>query len=116
MNPKARSLDIEATDVEVRKPRALRPGSVLLPIAPASPADFAKVLAGAEELRHLRFHVEDATPLRPEAYFAGSVSGRRDEILHALQRDDVDGLVAIRGGYGSNYILDGLFVAEVGGR
>ncbi|HYL61613.1 MAG TPA: LD-carboxypeptidase [Candidatus Methylomirabilis sp.] len=96
----------------VRKPRALRGGSVLLPIAPASPADFANVLAGAEELRRLGFHVEDATPLTSEGYFAGSALGRLDEFLHGLQRDDVDGLVAIRGGYGSNYILDGLAISE----
>ena len=94
----------------VRKPRALRDGSVLLPIAPASPADFAKVLAGAEELRGLGFQVEDATPLSPQGYFAGSTNGRREEFVHGLERDDVDALVAIRGGYGSNYILDGLAV------
>ena len=96
--------------VAVRKPRALRAGSVLLPIAPASPTDFAKVLAGAEELRGLGFQVEDATPLSPQGYFAGSTNDRREEFVHGLERDDVDALVAIRGGYGSNYILDGLEV------
>jgi len=93
---------------EVRKPRALREGSVLMPFAPASPADFAKVHAGAEELRRLGFHVADATPLMPENFFAGSVEGRRAELLDGLQRNDVDALVAVRGGYGSNYILENL--------
>jgi muramoyltetrapeptide carboxypeptidase len=91
-----------------RKPRALRSGSTLLPVAPASPADFAKVNAGAEELRRLGFHVADATPLMPEDFFAGSVEGRRGELLDGLQREDVHALVAVRGGYGSNYILEGL--------
>ena len=108
MTAESKSTELEQTEVEVRKPRALRASSVLLPIAPASPTDFGKVLAGAEELRRLGFHVEDATPLTPEGYFAGSVRGRRDEFLHGLERDDVDGLVAVRGGYGSNYILDDL--------
>jgi muramoyltetrapeptide carboxypeptidase len=95
-------------EAEVRKPRALTSRSVLMPFAPASPAEFSKVLAGAEELRNMGFQVADATPLSPEGYFAGSVSGRRNEFLNAMERDDVDALVAVRGGYGSNYLLDGL--------
>lgn len=105
---RAGHLEIEDTGAQVRKPRALRAGSVLLPIAPASPADFAKVLAGSEELRRLGFQVADATPLAPEGYFAGSTSGRRDEFLRGLDRSDVDALVAVRGGYGSNYLLEDL--------
>jgi muramoyltetrapeptide carboxypeptidase len=106
----ARSSDVEdlAVEAEVRKPRALNSGSVLMPFAPASPAEFAKVLAGAVELRKLGFQVADATPLTPDGYFAGSLSGRRNEFLCELERDDVDALVAVRGGYGSNYILDDL--------
>jgi muramoyltetrapeptide carboxypeptidase len=102
-----------AVAVEVRKPRGLNSGSVLVPFAPASPADFAKVLAGAEELRHLGFEVADATPLTPEGYFAGSLAGRRNEFLSELERDDVHALVATRGGYGSNYLLEGLAVERL---
>ncbi|HKV25497.1 MAG TPA: LD-carboxypeptidase [Candidatus Acidoferrum sp.] len=91
-----------------RKPRALKAQSVLMPFAPASPAEFAKVNAGAEELRRLGFQVEDSTPLAPEGYFAGPAAGRRNEFLRELERQDVQALVAIRGGYGSNYMLDGL--------
>lgn len=97
-------------DVEVRKPRALNSQSVIMPFAPASPAEFAKVLAGAEELRNLGFHVGDSTPLSPEGYFAGSLAGRRNELLSELERNDVDALVAVRGGYGSNYLLDNLAI------
>jgi len=82
-----------------------------MPFAPASPAEFRKVLAGAEELRRLGFQVADATPLSPEGYFAGSMIGRRNEFLSELERDDVDALVAVRGGYGSNYILDNLEIS-----
>jgi muramoyltetrapeptide carboxypeptidase len=81
-----------------------------MPFAPASPAEFARVVAGAEELRRLGFQVGDATPLTPEGYFAGSVAGRRNEFLSELERDDVDALVAVRGGYGSNYLLDNLAI------
>jgi muramoyltetrapeptide carboxypeptidase len=106
----ARNSDLEelAVEVEVRKPRALNSRSMLMPFAPASPADFARVVAGAEELRNLGFHVADSTPLIPEGYFAGPLTGRRNEFLGELEREDVDGLVAVRGGYGSNYILENL--------
>lgn len=110
MSTRPSSVEVPALGVEVRKPRALNGKSVLMPFAPASPADFAKVLAGAEELRSLGFQVADATPLSPEGYFAGSLSGRRNEFLSELERDDVDALVAVRGGYGSNYLLDDLDV------
>ncbi|MGB6495553.1 MAG: LD-carboxypeptidase [Candidatus Acidiferrum sp.] len=96
----------------VRKPRALNSRSTLMPFAPASPADFAKVLAGAEELRNLGFHVADSTPLTPDGYFAGTAANRRNELIGELERSDVDALVAIRGGYGSNYILENLEVRD----
>lgn len=82
-----------------------------MPFAPASPAEFAKVLAGADELRKLGFQVADATPLSPDGYFAGALSARRNEFLGDLERDDIDALVAIRGGYGSNYFLDELEIS-----
>ena len=101
------------TQAEVRKPRALRRGSVLVPFAPASPADLTKIVAGGEELRRLGFQVADATPLAPDGYFAGSAEARRTELLNVLEREDVDALVATRGGYGVNYILDGLASAQL---
>jgi muramoyltetrapeptide carboxypeptidase len=110
MSVRASELQTRSMAGEGRKPRALNSGSVLMPFAPASPAEFSKVLAGAEELRNLGFHVADSTPLTPEGYFAGALTGRRNELLNELERDDVDALVAIRGGYGSNYLLDNLAI------
>jgi muramoyltetrapeptide carboxypeptidase len=105
-------LEAEAVEVGVRKPRALTSRSVLMPFAPASPAEFSNVLAGAEELRNLGFQVADATPLTAEGYFAGALAGRRNEFLSELERNDVDALVAVRGGYGSNYLLDNLEIHD----
>jgi muramoyltetrapeptide carboxypeptidase len=110
MNVRASGVQTPSTVAEARKPRALNSRSVLMPFAPASPAEYSKVLAGAEELRKLGFHVADSTPLAPEGYFAGALSGRRNELLSELERDDVDALVAVRGGYGSNYLLDNLAI------
>jgi muramoyltetrapeptide carboxypeptidase len=110
MSARTSGLEMQTVELEVRKPPALNSRSVLMPFAPASPAEFAKVLAGAEELRNLGFQVADAMPLTPEGYFAGSLTGRRNEFLSELGRDDVSALVAVRGGYGSNYLLDGFEV------
>jgi muramoyltetrapeptide carboxypeptidase len=110
MSARTSGLEVPAVAPEVRKPRALNSRSVFTPFAPASPADFARVLAGAEELRNLGFQVADSTPLTPDGYFAGSLAGRRTELLSELEREDVDALVAIRGGYGSNYLLDDLAI------
>lgn len=112
MMAKAEGAATVETQAEVRKPRALRRGSMLMPFAPASPADFGKIIAGGEELRRLGFHIADAAPLAPEGYFAGSTDARRAELFNALERKDVDALVATRGGYGANYILDGLASAQ----
>jgi muramoyltetrapeptide carboxypeptidase len=110
MTVRASEVQTQSMAAEARKPRALNSRSILMPFAPASPAEFSKVVAGAEELRRLGFHVADSTPLTPEGYFAGALSGRRNELVNELERDDVDALVAIRGGYGSNYLLDNLAI------
>ena len=110
MSLRASGIQTPPMAVAAKKPRALNSRSLLMPFAPASPAEFSKVVAGAEELRRLGFHVADSTPLTPEGYFAGALSGRRNELLSELERDDVDALVAVRGGYGSNYLLDNLAI------
>jgi muramoyltetrapeptide carboxypeptidase len=110
MNTRSSGIQVSAVETTVRKPRALNSRSVFMPFAPASPAEFSKVLAGAEELRHLGFQVADSTPLTAAGYFAGSLAGRHNEFLSQLERKDVDALVAIRGGYGSNYLLDNLAI------
>jgi muramoyltetrapeptide carboxypeptidase len=112
MSTSVSRLELGSSSAATRKPRALRAGSVWVPFAPASPVDFAKVNTGAEELRQLGFEVADATPLTPEDFFAGPVAARRNEFLCDVERDDVDALVAVRGGYGANYILEDLQVRD----
>src|SRR6185437_14332984 len=43
-----------------------------------------------------------------ELYFAGSVERRAHEFHGTWQRDDVAEIVCVRGGYGSNYLLETL--------
>jgi muramoyltetrapeptide carboxypeptidase len=92
--------------VSPRKPKALHAGSRLRVIAPASPGEEAPEQRGLAELERLGFAVERRQPAVSEGYFAASVAERRAELTHALTDDRVDGVISLRGGYGSNYLLD----------
>ena len=87
------------------KPRALRPGARLAIVAPASPAQEARLAAGQTELGRLGFRSVSNT-VSSEGYFADSLEERRNNFLHAIKAKDIAGLVGLRGGYGSNYLLD----------
>ncbi len=93
-----------------RKPRALRAGSAVLPFGPASPAARDKVDLGLRELVAMGLRPLEYTVRAPQGFVAGTMEERRGDFLSGLQREDVEGLVAIRGGYGSNYLLDGLVI------
>lgn len=65
--------------------------------------------AGLNELeRHLGFRAVKTPVLAPAGYFAGSAIERRDEFLSGIECEDINALFAIRGGYGSNYVLENL--------
>jgi muramoyltetrapeptide carboxypeptidase len=89
-----------------RKPRALATGSRLGVFSPASPASPVDMIAGLTELKRLGFQVVANQDSKPEGYFAGSALERVGGFQAAMNSDQVDGLVALRGGYGSNYLLD----------
>src|SRR6267154_459539 len=92
-----------------RKPRALRAGARVGVFAPASPASEAKTKAGLAELARIGFAAESPTR-NAEGYFAASAKERRAEFLEMLVDNRVDALIGLRGGYGSNYLLDERFV------
>jgi muramoyltetrapeptide carboxypeptidase len=92
--------------VACHKPKALGSGSRLAVFAPASPASETRIAAGVAELKRLGFSVEDNASRSSDGYFAASALDRRAELLGKLADEQVDALVALRGGYGSNYILD----------
>ncbi len=89
-----------------RKPRALAAGSRLGIFAPASPAESVEMIAGLAELKRLGLLVAVNQDSKAEGYFAGSSLERVGGFQSAVLSDQVDGLVALRGGYGSNYLLD----------
>jgi muramoyltetrapeptide carboxypeptidase len=64
------------------------------------------MIAGLAELKRLGFQVVTNQDSKAEGYFAGPALERLNGFLGTLNSDQVDGLVALRGGYGSNYLLD----------
>jgi len=95
-------------EIVVKKPRALIFESVIGAIAPASPGKPEREAAGWEEVKRLGFQMAPRPALTSEGYFAGSAVARGAELTRALGNDAVDGIFAVRGGYGSNYLLEGL--------
>ena len=95
----------------VLKPQALAANSVIMPFAPASPAEPLKIESGIAELTGLGFQVAERSTFANDGYFAGVMENRRDDFVRALDRHDIAALVGTRGGYGSNYLLDELEVS-----
>jgi muramoyltetrapeptide carboxypeptidase len=112
MSPGARGTPIAkhfpAQNAGPRKPRALTADSFIMPFAPASPAEQGRVAAGIAELTGLGFQIDKPPAIANDGYFASTTANRRAEFLAALERFDVAALVGVRGGYGSNYLLDDL--------
>jgi|SRR5208282_17816 len=92
--------------VLLQKPKALRKGSRIAVVSPSSPADTAAVTAGIAELRRLGFLVEEFSPLAPQGYFAGPHEELIREIRKRFSAKNIDGVIATRGGYGANYLID----------
>ena len=88
------------------KPQALRPGARLAIVAPASPGQDRRLAAGQTELGRIGFSSASHSSSQSEGYFADSLDSRRGSFLRAIAAKDVAGLVGLRGGYGSNYLLD----------
>jgi muramoyltetrapeptide carboxypeptidase len=89
-----------------QKPKALKSGSRLGIFAPASPANSVEMIAGLAELKRRGFLVVSNQDSKAEGYFAGLAIERLNSFVSCVNSEQVDGLVALRGGYGSNYLLD----------
>lgn len=91
---------------QLLKPRALRKGSKLAIVSPSSPAEPTAISAGVAELRRLGFLVDEPAPLSPQGYFAGSHRERLRQFQKPFKEKSVSGVIAVRGGYGTNYLID----------
>lgn len=91
------------------KPPALAPGGLVRLISPASPAQPEAISRGIAELERIGYRVRFASPeMKPDGYFAGSLSRRAAELHTALADADAQAIICVRGGYGSAMLLDSL--------
>jgi muramoyltetrapeptide carboxypeptidase len=85
------------------RPPRLRPGMTLGVVAPSGPVlERSRIGRGVAALERLGFRVELAPHARDDyGYLAGRDADRADDLLAMLERDDVDGVLCLRGGYGA---------------
>src|SRR5215467_12708375 len=98
------------------KPRALKPGSRIAVLAPASSFKREEFDAGIAEISRLGFvpvYDESVFAKGIPPYVAGTPEVRAKAIRSALTDSSIDGLISVRGGYGSAQILPFLDAAEI---
>lgn len=88
------------------RPRRLQPGDRLALVAPASPVKAEELERGADELRALGFEpVCDERVRARHGYVAGLPALRASALADAWRDPAIRGIVAVRGGYGSQQVL-----------
>ena len=92
------------------KPPAVRAGAGISIVAPASSAQLERIEKGVAALRELGFSPALGRNAlhRGPLYFAGTPEQRLTDLHDAFANQDSVAVMCMRGGYGSNYILDGL--------
>jgi len=103
-----------ASNVQLVKPPALRPGDTVGIVAPASNIKQSDLEAGCEALRragYRPFYLDSI--FDRDVYFAGTVERRVRELEEMFERDDVRALFCARGGYGANYLLNQLDLEKI---
>lgn len=91
------------------KPRPLKKGDCIGLIAPASPTPEEKVTASKEKLEELGFQVKIGKSCYAKyGYLSGEDNLRASDLNLMFKDNDVDGIMCIRGGYGTPRILDKL--------
>ena len=100
----------EAVPSRLLKPPALPANPGIRVITPASFAPEDRYFRGMENLRALGLNPSSAqhTQARGPLFFAGSPSDRLDDLHSAFTDPSVHIVAPVRGGYGSNYLLQDL--------
>lgn len=94
---------------KIIRPPALRQGDKIGLIAPASSFNREAFLRGCDRLRQMGYEPVYAENIFDrDIYFAGTAERRTQELLDYWRRDDIAAMICVRGGYGSNYLLEKL--------
>jgi muramoyltetrapeptide carboxypeptidase len=97
------------------KPPAVAPGAAIGIVAPASSAQPERIEGGLAALHALGFMPQPGPNafLREPLYFAGTPAQRLADLHAAFSDPETGAIMALRGGYGSNYLLEGLDLATI---
>ncbi len=97
------------------KPPAVTESAAISIVAPASSAKQERIDRGLAALESLCFTPKPGpnTFLRGPLYFAGTAAGRLADLHGAFADPETSAIMALRGGYGSSYLLDGLDLASI---
>lgn len=98
------------------KPPIVRSGAGVSVIAPASFAQLDRINGGLEALRALGFSPRLCTSSleRGPLYFAGTTEQRLADLRAAFADETTSAVMCLRGGYGSNYLLNDLPLKSIG--
>ncbi|QDR82399.1 S66 peptidase family protein [Sporomusa termitida] len=89
------------------KPRRLRPGATLGVIAPAGPGNQEQTAAGIAWLEQAGFRIKPGTTVSQElGYLAGPDALRAADLQAMFADPAVDGIICLRGGYGTMRLLE----------
>jgi muramoyltetrapeptide carboxypeptidase len=94
------------------KPLALRTGDAVRILSLASAVKEDRVMLGCEELKRLGYvpKFDQASVLAQHGGFSGPAAGRLAALQQGISEADTKAIFCTRGGYGSNYLLEGLNV------
>jgi len=111
--PAGNSLFSVAPMPQTLKSQALHPEDMIRVISLSSPVERDRLEKGIEELVRLGYKTktDDAGVLARDGFFAGAAVDRVAILKEAFGEADTRAIFCSRGGYGSNYLLDGLSVA-----
>ncbi len=101
-----KSIYPELSPLERIKPPRLKPGDTLGLAAPGSYIDGRQLKDSIRNLNELGFNVVyNNSILSRDGYFSGTDRQRASEVDQMFNRNDVKGIVCVRGGYGCTRIL-----------
>lgn len=94
----------------ILKPPAVAPGARIAVVSLASSARTDRITRGIEVLRALGYEVSvsDNAFGKLPPYFSGTPEARLADLHHAFADPTIAAIFCTRGGYGSNYLLEGL--------
>lgn len=100
----------------LRKLAPIAAGSGISVVSPASFGNDGRVARGVERLRALGFapQLGSYTQTRGPLFFAGLPEQRLEDLHVAFADPDTNIVACVRGGYGSNYLLDRLDLELIG--